>query len=94
MRNQGRGDEEPWQSKFTNGRMHAGDTVQIVVPSSGGYGDPAEREPELVLADVLDGFTSLEQARETYLVAIDPATLELDPGATEQLRSAKRPAPS
>ncbi len=89
-RNEGRGDEEPWPSKFTNRRMQAGDTVQIVVPNSGGYGEPAEREPELVLADVLDGFTSLEQARETYLVAIAPTTMELDLRATEQLRSAER----
>ena len=29
-------------------------TMQIKVPNSGGYGNPFERDPELVLADVLD----------------------------------------
>ena len=57
------------------------------MPSSGGYGDPVERDPELVLSDVLDGFTSLEQALEIYRVAIDPETLELDLESTDRLRS-------
>jgi 5-oxoprolinase (ATP-hydrolysing) len=86
VRNPGRPDEESWPSKFTNGRMKPGDVIVITTPNSGGYGDPAERDPELVLGDVLDGFTSLEQARRDYLVAIDPDTLRLDLEATRALR--------
>ena len=66
----------------------AGDAIEITVPCSGGYGDPVERDPKLVLDDVLDGFTSLEQAREIYRVAIDPETLTLDEEETARLRAA------
>jgi 5-oxoprolinase (ATP-hydrolysing) len=85
-KNPGTPDEENWPSKFTNQRLKAGDTIEITVPNSGGYGDPVEREPELVLSDVLDGFASQEQAREIYLVAIDPETLTVDLEATRALR--------
>jgi 5-oxoprolinase (ATP-hydrolysing) len=89
-KNPGRPDEEHWPSKFTNQRLRAGDAIEITVPCSGGFGDPVEREPSLVLDDVLDGFTSLEQAREIYRVAIDPATLELDGEETARLRAEAR----
>ena len=85
-KNPGAPDEESWPSKFTNQRLKAGDAIEITVPNSGGYGDPVEREPELVLSDLLDGFTSLEQAREIYRVAIDPETLTLDLDETQTLR--------
>ena len=85
-KNPGQPDEESWPSKFTNQRLKAGDAIEITVPNSGGYGDPLERDPELVLSDVLDGFTSLEQASEIFRVAIDPETLELDLESTSRLR--------
>jgi 5-oxoprolinase (ATP-hydrolysing) len=85
-KNPGQPDEESWPSKFTNQRLKAGDAIEITVPSSGGYGDPVERDPEHVLSDVLDGFTSLEQALEIYRVTIDPETLELDLESTNRLR--------
>jgi 5-oxoprolinase (ATP-hydrolysing) len=80
-------DEESWPSKFTNQRLLAGDAIEITVPNSGGYGDPVERDPRLVLDDVLDGFASIEQAVEIYRVAIDPETLTLDLEATEARRA-------
>jgi 5-oxoprolinase (ATP-hydrolysing) len=89
-KNAGQPDEESWPSKFTNQRLRAGDTIEITVPSSGGFGDPVGREPQRVLDDVLDGFTSLEQAREIYLVAIDPATMALDHEETAKLRAGAR----
>ena len=65
---------------------------QFSVPSSGGYGDPLEREPARVLSDVLDDFTTVELARESYGVVIDAKTLTLDSGATELLRAEQRAA--
>ena len=53
----------------------------------GGYGDPHERDEELVLADVLDGVLSVQAARNDYGVAIDPVSLVLDKSATRRLRS-------
>jgi N-methylhydantoinase B len=52
----------------------------------GGVGDPLKRPPEKVLADVVEGFVSLEGAREEYGVVIDASSLAIDMEATERLR--------
>ena len=67
-----------------------GDTVQVNMNAGGGYGDPLERDPEAVLGDVLDGYVSLQGARDDYGVAIDPATTSVDLAATGKLRLALR----
>ena len=46
----------------------------------------AEREPERVRDDVLDGYVTVDAARAEYGVALDPATLELDAAETARLR--------
>ena len=86
VKNAGQPDEEPWPSKVTASRLAAGDTLTITVPSSGGYGDPLERDPEHVRSDVLDGFTTIELADRDYGVVIDPETMRLDAEATTRLR--------
>lgn len=55
-----------------------GDRAVLLTPSGGGFGDPLERDVERVVADVADGYVSLEQAREQYGVALDPETLAVD----------------
>lgn len=52
----------------------------------GGYGDPRERDPALVLDDMLDGFLSVDDARRLCGVAVDPATRSLDEAQTRELR--------
>jgi len=52
----------------------------------GGYGPPKKRPAEKVRREVEDGIISLEQARETYKVAIDPATFEIQADETARLR--------
>jgi N-methylhydantoinase B len=64
-----------------------GDLVRSVTARGGGFGDPREREPERVRADVLDGYVTLEAARSEYGVALHPNTLELDAAETARLRS-------
>jgi 5-oxoprolinase (ATP-hydrolysing) len=86
-KNPGRPDEESWPSKFTGYLLPAGGVLRIESPNSGGYGDPLEREPELVLGDVLDGFTTVERAERDYGVVVDPARLALDLDATRRLRA-------
>jgi N-methylhydantoinase B len=49
------------------------DRVRLELPGGGGYGDPRERDPERVLADVVDGYVSLEAARDLYGVAVEYA---------------------
>ncbi len=43
--------------------------------SGGGYGDPLEREPELVRDDVLSRFVSFERARDVYGVVFEAEVL-------------------
>jgi N-methylhydantoinase B len=67
-----------------------GDVVVMDAAGGGGYGDPLEREAELVESDVMDGYVSVERAREDYGVVIDPKTLKVDLKATEALRASLR----
>jgi len=73
--------------------------VRLAPPGGGGYGDPRKRDPERVLADVVDGYVSLEAARDQYGVAVEyvgpPDRLvrtadlyRVDLDETERLRSA------
>jgi 5-oxoprolinase (ATP-hydrolysing) len=91
-RNEGMDGEHAWPSKFTGHRLKAGDTITIRVPSSGGYGDPLLRDPDKVLADVLDGFVTLESTARDYGVVIDQDAMTVDPAATRRLRD-ERHAP-
>ncbi|MBW1721940.1 MAG: hydantoinase B/oxoprolinase family protein [Deltaproteobacteria bacterium] len=65
-----------------------GDVVTMDAAGGGGFGNPLERDPEKVERDVLDGYVSIERAREDYGVVIDPETLKVDPEATRSLREA------
>lgn len=58
------------------------DVVDVILPGGGGYGDPFERDPEAVLADVVDGYVSVEAARELYGVEV---TYHGEPGALVRL---------
>ncbi|MDD5009916.1 MAG: hydantoinase B/oxoprolinase family protein [Syntrophorhabdaceae bacterium] len=67
-------------------QLKPGDVVTIDAPGGGGYGNPLEREPEMVVDDVIEGYISIESAQKDYGVAIDPATLKIDIGGTKKLR--------
>ncbi len=67
-------------------QLKPGDRVTIDAAGGGGYGNPLERDPEMVERDVLEGYVSLERAKEDYGVVIDPKTLKLDKEATKRLR--------
>ncbi len=58
----------------------------IDAPGGGGYGNPLERDPELVANDVTEGYISIESAKKDYGVAIDPATLAVNEAETKKLR--------
>ena len=66
--------------------IKTGDVV-LKMSSGGGVGPPAEREPEMVLEDVLNGLVSYKAARDIYKVAIDPQTREIDVARTAKLRA-------
>lgn len=67
-------------------RLKQGDVFRHILAGGGGYGNPLERDPELVLEDVLDEKLSIEYVRRTYGVVIDPNTMTIDRDATERLR--------
>ncbi len=67
-------------------QLKPGDVVTIDAPGGGGYGNPFERDPELVAGDAAEGYISIESARNDYGVAIDPATLRIDIEGTKKLR--------
>ena len=71
-------------------QLKSGDVVTIDAPGGGGYGNPSEREPQIVLHDVIEGYVSIEEAKSEYGVVIDPTTLEIDTEETDRLRKSKQ----
>lgn len=63
------------------------DILYMRVANGGGFGDPLEREPELVRVDVIKGLVSAEAAHDVYGVVIDGKSHELDLDATQRLRT-------
>lgn len=86
-RNQGTDREEPLYSKVTQEKCASGDTLEIKLPSGGGYGDPVRRQAAAVLEDVLDDFLSVAEARQHYGVVIDEVSMSVDEEATARLRA-------
>jgi N-methylhydantoinase B/oxoprolinase/acetone carboxylase alpha subunit len=71
-------------------RVRRGDRLHTQWCGGGGYGDPMEREPELVLADVIEDKISAERACSVYGVVIDETKRCIDHAATAQRRSRSR----
>lgn len=69
--------------------MAAGDLIVLNGAGGGGHGDPLEREPERVMADVKDGYVSAAAALERYGVVLDRTTLVVDESATERERASR-----
>ncbi len=70
--------------------LHPEDQLWEYIAGGAGYGDPLERDPELVLTDVLDGKVSRGAARETYGVALTPEGVAVDEARTKECREALR----
>ena len=75
-------DEREIRPFSDDNRWKAGDLVRVYTAGGGGWGDPLERDSAMVLDDYLDGFVSLDAARASYGVMIDPDTLNVDSDAT------------
>ena len=70
--------------------LDAGELYRSQLPGAGGWGDPLERDPAAVQRDVRDEKISIEFAARRHGVVIDPASLQLDSGATAELRARLR----
>lgn len=53
-------------------QLTSDDVILIREPAGGGFGDPLERSPDLVLRDVAEGYVSPDQARSVYKVTLLP----------------------
>jgi N-methylhydantoinase B len=51
-------------------RVASGERVILGLPGGGGFGAPAQRDPDRVARDVTDGLVSVERAREIYGVVL------------------------
>jgi len=72
--------------KTSGVQLTEGDGVIVIAGGGGGYGDPLERDIEEARWDVINGYVSVERARQDYRVVIDPQTFEVDVTATQELR--------
>jgi N-methylhydantoinase B len=63
-----------------------GDVIRLELPGGGGFGHPAERDPDQVAADVADGLYSRAMAERDYRVML-AADGRVDTAATARLRA-------
>lgn len=74
--------------KIDRVELEPGDVLEIGTPCGGGYGSSLERDPDLVLRDLLDGFVSERSARDVYGVVV--AGGAVDEAETAALRERLR----
>jgi N-methylhydantoinase B/oxoprolinase/acetone carboxylase alpha subunit len=73
-------------------RFSPNDRIRFQIGGGGGFGDPFEREIELVASDVRAGLVSVEAAAADYGVVVDPKTFAVDVAATNARRAKGRGA--
>lgn len=78
--------------RIVNFTLKKGDIVSIRSGGGGGWGNPLERDPELVLWDVINEYITPEVARNVYGVVIDLSSRSVDYEATRKLREELRKA--
>jgi len=63
------------------------DSLYWGMTGGGGYGNPIDRDPAMVLEDYIEDYVSLETARDVYGVVIDTAACKVNLAATAELRA-------
>jgi N-methylhydantoinase B len=63
-----------------------GDSIRVITSGGGGWGNPLERDPEMVRSDVRNGGVTLKRASDVYGVVISGKDLVVDMKATQKLR--------
>jgi N-methylhydantoinase B/oxoprolinase/acetone carboxylase alpha subunit len=69
--------------------MSEGDLITVCTPDGGSYGEPFEREPELLWRDVPRGYFDTEDAARDYGVVLNECQ-SVDLGATTATRHTRR----
>jgi len=80
-------------TRYADYPLRQGDVFRLDTPGGGGFGDRFEREPERVLADVLEGYVSREAAERDYgvVVAETEDGFTVDAAATAHKRKKETP---
>lgn len=83
-----RGEESRRVRKVASLLLRKGDKVSLRSGGGGGWGNPAERDPYLVLNDVLNEYISVEDAEKIYKVKIKEVNgnYEIDWDETKKIR--------
>jgi len=72
--------------------LHPGDQLWEYIAGGAGYGDPLDRDPAAVCADVADGKVSAELALEAFGVVLTPGGAAVDEVKTKETRERRRRA--
>ena len=84
------GRKTPLESKVDNVKVAPGDRIVFRTAGGGGWGDPLERDPARVRADVRRRLMSAPVAEREYGVVLAGESLDLDVSATEAKRESIR----
>lgn len=60
------GERIPLPAQVEGELFNMGDQIEVITGSAGGWGNPFDRKPELVLHDYLDGLISRQAAEQDY----------------------------
>jgi N-methylhydantoinase B len=71
-----------------------GDRCVTKCAGGGGWGNPLDRAVAKVQDDVVDGYVSVERAKNVYGVVLNPETLEVQVEATQRVRAELRAKPA
>jgi len=74
-------------TRYADYPLKAGDVFRLDTPGGGGYGDALARDPQCVLADVLEGVVSREAAEREYGVVLAQSGRDVDQAATQARRA-------
>ena len=86
-------EEKRLPSRYADYPLRTGDAFRLDTPGGGGYGDPFERDPERVFADVREGYITGRAAERDYGVVMVETErgLAIDFAATVLLRNKGKP---
>ena len=84
------GRRTPLESKVDNVKVAPGDRIVFRTAGGGGWGDPLERDPVRVRADVRRKLMSRQAAEREYGVVLAGDVLDPDASATEAKRESIR----
>jgi len=84
--------EKHLPTRYADYPLKAGDVFRLDTPGGGGLGDPRQRDPAKVLADVVEGYVSPDAASRDYGVVVtkNGRDWHIDEIATAKLRARKQ----